>query len=217
EFVFALPRPLNFTAGQYLEWTLPHPKADQRGIRRYFTIASAPSESALRLAVKMVEGGSTFKSAMKELTPGQLLFATARAGDFVLTETDASYLFIAGGIGVTPFISHIRSALATGKSLNAILLYACKSEDDVAYRSLFEEVATLGVHMIPILSDPSDQWSGERGFITAEMLQRLVPDYQDRRAYISGPPAMVNAYTVLLKKNGVRNSAIKTDYFPGLA
>ncbi|MEZ4200614.1 MAG: FAD-dependent oxidoreductase, partial [Candidatus Paceibacterota bacterium] len=218
ELCFEVPRRLRFTSGQYLEWTLPHKDRDARGIRRYFTIASAPEETELKIGVRVAEEGSSFKRTLQNLKTGDHIYATARAGDFVLSEkSDTKYLFVAGGIGITPFVSHVRHTLATDAQFDAVLLYCNKTEQDIAYHELFTEAASSGLVTHHILSEPTEAWSGLRGFITEAMLKEQVADYQGRVCYISGPPAMVGAYTTLLRKLGVPAQNIKVDYFPGLA
>src|SRR5690606_30753698 len=82
EYVFHVPQTVAFKPGQYLEWTLPH-RADNRGIRRYFTIASSPTEPSLSIGVRMSEGGSSFKYNLFNLKD-KPIFATNLAGDFTL-------------------------------------------------------------------------------------------------------------------------------------
>ena len=104
EFVFTPDKPLTFRPGQYLEWTLGHTPSDDRGNRRYFTIASSPTESTVRLGVRISESKSTFKRALKDMQIGDVVSASSLAGDFVLPEDAKKKLvFIAGGIGITPF------------------------------------------------------------------------------------------------------------------
>jgi len=219
EYSFVSLRPVKFLAGQYLEWTLPHQKPDARSVRRYFTIASAPSESDLKLTVRFAEKSSSFKNQLRALVPGDKIYATARAGDFVLPKevSQHKYLFIAGGIGVTPFRSHIKEAMNKNMTLDAVMFYLNRTESDIAYRDLFTSASSMGVKLVNILDVPPKEWSEERGFITKEMLERQCPDFKERIAYISGPPGMVGAYKQLLRKAGVPAKNIKTDYFPGLA
>ena len=220
EYQFQPSYPLAFTPGQYLEWTLPHKHADRRGIRRYFTIASTPKEECVRLAVRMSEHGSTFKKALANLESGQLMYATARSGDFVLPSNyqDKKFIFVAGGIGVTPFRSHIQHAMEKGQPLDAMLFYCNKTEAEIAYRDFFTTAAEkIGLKTTYVINEPTDGWTGETGFIDLEMLKRTVPDFAERIVYISGPPGMVGAYSGLFRKNGVPRRHIRTDYFPGLA
>ena len=219
EFSFSSKYPFTFLPGQYLEWALPHPSPDARGTRRYFTIASAPSEEQVKLTVRTSEEGSTFKTALQAMKPGDTIHATARNGEFVLPKdlTDQKFLFISGGIGVTPFRSQVKSLIDTETKTDAVHFYCNKQEDDIAYHDLFNEAESVGVRTIDVLSDAGESWGGETGFIDLEMLKRHAPNFIDRKAYISGPPGMVGAYSKLLKENGVPARNIITDYFPGLA
>jgi ferredoxin-NADP reductase/Na+-translocating ferredoxin:NAD+ oxidoreductase RnfD subunit len=218
QFTFATPAGVRFTAGQYLEWMLPHAKSDSRGMRRYFTIASAPSETNLRIGVKITEGGSSFKQQLKTMLPGDTMYAAARGGDFILpSNLSEKLVFIAGGIGVTPFRSMIQHIVDTAEQRDAALLYACRTAADIAYKPLFTAAAGHGVHTTYVLSeDPVVQGPDiEHGMIDAAMLTKRVPDFKERTFYLSGPDAMVQAYKRLLESMGVTKSRIRTDYFPG--
>lgn len=205
EFVFTSNKPFTFKPGQYLEWTLGHKNPDQRGNRRYFTIASSPTENEVRLGIKTYEPASTFKKALLELEPGQTLSVGQLSGEFILPRDPGRKLaFIAGGIGVTPFRSMIQYMVDTGEKRDAILLYSTKSEDELAYKDVFAE---------------AEEKVGLKTYygrsITTEELMREVPDYKDRVFYLSGPRGMVVAFEKTLKQLGVHNRNIKIDFFPG--
>ncbi|MBI5467332.1 MAG: FAD-dependent oxidoreductase, partial [Candidatus Kerfeldbacteria bacterium] len=222
EFIFTTPRPVPYAAGQYMAWTVPHAHADQRGWRRYFTLASSPSESVLRLGLKMYKPSSTFKQRLLTLAPGQAIVASERDGDFTLPKAQQTKLaFIAGGIGVTPFRSIVQYCLDQHENRSMILLYASQTVGDIAYRDIFDAAEQqLGMKTIYVLGDESKvpgDWTGEHGRITAEMVKRHIPDYRERLFYISGPEAMVRAYKRLLASMGISSRRIKTDYFPGFA
>ncbi len=216
-FRFVTPHMPRFSAGQYLEWTLPH-VPDDRGIRRYFTIAAAPTESELQIGVKFFPDGSSFKKALGELEPGARLYAAQLGGDFVLpADPDRKLAFIAGGIGVTPFRSMVRHLIDLGEKRNITLFYATRTDAEIAYRPLWEEAAAqLPFRMIRVLADEDARADdAEHGFVTHEMLRRRLPDWQERDFYLSGPDAMVQTYKHLLRGMGVADARIHTDYFPG--
>lgn len=220
DFSFSTPNKLQFKPGQYIEWTFTHAHPDQRGIRRYFTIASAPEEESLHLGVKITPEGSSFKKALLAMNPGDELIVGQVSGDFVLPENPATKLvFIAGGIGVTPFRSHIQHLIATGQKRDVVLLYACATDKDFVYTDIFDQGRkSFGLQVHYIASDRehvSKEWSGKVGHIDAKMLNELVPDFRERTFYISGPGAMVVAYKKLLNELKVSSNQIKTDYFPG--
>ncbi len=221
EFIFtgAVPR---FTPGQYAEWTLAADSGDNRGNRRYFTLASSPTESDVRLGVKFYAKPSTYKTLLADFKQGSSIAVGSIAGDFVLPRNAKRKLaFIAGGIGVTPFRSMIKSLVDSGEKRDIVLIYSNKTEAEIAYRELFAqaEQAGIGLRTIYTLSDKDvgADWKGERGAIDAPMIARTVPDYRDRMFYISGPQGMVKSFKGMLKEMGVPGRRIETDYFPGFA
>ena len=222
DFIFKAESKLNFRPGQYLEWTLGHQNADSRGNRRYFTIASSPTEDEIRIGVKFYSQSSTYKQSLLSLKPGDKIVASQLAGDFVLNKDKMQKMvFIAGGIGITPFGSILKFLIDTNQSRPITLFYAVRSPQDVVYSDILSTaVKLLGIRVVYLLTsatEPVLEWSGKIGRITTEMLAEEVPDYQQRIFYLSGPPSMVDAYKKTLLKMGIRRTKIKTDYFPGFA
>lgn len=219
EFTFEKPAGFTFQAGQYLEWMLPHKNADSRGVRRYFTIASSPTESVIRLALKFIKNGSSYKAALQQLQPGEQIIASQLAGDFQLSKQSNRKLgFIAGGIGVTPFSSHVAFIRDTKQTSDIKLFYCVNLIEDLAYAESFQSTAAdFSLELIPVVAKEEAIYPAEQGFVTKETLEKRAPDYLDRQWYLSGPPPMVNAYDTLLKKSGVPASQITKDFFPGLA
>jgi len=222
ELVFDGPRLPKFQAGQYLEWNVAHHHPDARGTRRYFTIASSPTETGLRIGIKQYQPMSTYKQVLLQLQPGETIVAEQIDGDFVLPKKIGQPLvFIAGGIGITPFRSMLKYLLDRKEIRPITLFYANQIESDIVYTDIIKQaVQELGLQAVYVLSDkekvPAD-WTGERGYITAEMMQKFVPEYSAARFYLSGPQGMVTSYVKMLKSIGVKNSHIRTDYFPGFA
>jgi ferredoxin-NADP reductase/Na+-translocating ferredoxin:NAD+ oxidoreductase RnfD subunit len=220
DFVFASDRPLAFAPGQYLEFALGVPHGDSRGNHRYFTIASAPTEADLRLGVKFNPQPSAFKAALAALRPGDTVFASGLAGDFVLPRRhDAKLAFLAGGIGITPFRSMLKYLLDRGERRPIVLLYAAEKRDDLAYGDIIARAhAELGIRTAYALArDPGGLAGAHHGFIDEAFLVREIPDYRERMFYVSGPRAMVAASEALLRRLGVAPSRIKVDFFPGFA
>lgn len=220
EFVFKAPKKVLFKAGQYFEWTLPRLFLENRGNRRYFTIASSPTEEDVRLGVRVFSKGSRFKQELINMKPGDEIWASQLTGEFTLPDnTSTKLLFIAGGIGITPFRSMIKYVLDHHESRDIVLLYASRSIDSFVYQDIFAEAEKqLGIKVVYIITEkdniPTD-WQGQSGFIDEKLLQENVPDYCERVCYLSGPNAMVERYETLLASVGVKKSNIKKDYFPG--
>lgn len=220
EYIFRSNQKLNFKPGQYLEWTLPHKKADIRGNRRYFTIASSPTEKHLRLGIRIEEKSSSFKHKLKEFSPADTIVASQLTGDFTMPDDLSKKLvFIAGGIGVTPFRSMMKFLIDNKEQRSVVLFYANKWKDEIAYKEIFDQgERELGLKTVYVLTDKEHVpagWSGKVGRIDEKMITSEVPDYKERIFYISGPNAMVDAYKRLLAKLGIPNTNIVTDYFPG--
>ncbi len=220
EFVFTKPSGLSFIPGQYLEWTLPHTGHDNRGIRRYFTIASSPTEAEVKLGVKFGEQVSSYKEALRELTPGAVVYAAQRSGDFILPhDTSQKLAFVAGGIGITPFRSMTRSLIDSLDKRDIVLLYANNTRVEICYQELWDEAATqMPFSVVHAIAKEENLPEGfEHGYLTEEIIRRRVPDLKERTWYLSGPHGMVVAYQKLLTGLGVPGRQIKSDYFPGLA
>lgn len=220
EFTFVPEKTMPYLAGQYLEWTLPEgKKVDAKGNRRYFTIASSPTEKEVRLGVRMNDAPSSFKQTLLALEIGDTISAGQLAGDFTLpTNQKKKLVFIAGGIGVTPFRSMVQYILDTGKR-DVVMFYSNKKAEEVAYYDLLERARTaIGMKTIYALTDDTRSFTGSyNGMINADIIKKEVPDYKERTFYISGPRGMVLAFETALKDLGIRQSHIKTDYFPGFA
>ncbi|MDB5188164.1 MAG: hypothetical protein JWO50_684 [Candidatus Kaiserbacteria bacterium] len=212
-----------FLPGQYAEWTIHTKHDDSRGNRRYFTIASSPAEGDLRIGVKVYDKPSTYKQSLMQLKVGDTILAGSIAGDFTMPhDTTQKIAFIAGGIGITPFRSMVQHMIDTQQKRDAVLLYSNRSEDEIAYYDFFQNASNVlspSFRVIHTLTDPgiSNTWNGEKGFIDGAFIERTVPDYKERKFYISGPQGMVSACLSALLKLGVPRTNIHTDYFPGFA
>ncbi len=216
DFVFSRPSGTHFAPGQYMEWTIPAFLPDLRGNRRSFSLASSPKEKDLRIGVKFYEPGSDFKKRMLKLSPGDQLVAGQLAGDFQLpAATKQPLVFIAGGIGITPFRSMVQHMIDTGQERRVTLFYCINSMKEAAYKEVFEQARSLGVKVIYVVAEGAVPKHGYEGYLTAEILKKEVLDYQQRLYYISGPNAMVRVLRKLLRQNDVKATSIRTDFFSG--
>jgi glycine betaine catabolism B len=220
DFVFNSDRKLVFEAGQYLDWTLEVRNPDDRGNRRPFTIASAPTDTEVHLGVKFYKGPSAFKRSLFNLKPGDAIYGSQIAGSFVLPRDRAQKLaFIAGGIGVTPFRSMMQDMIDRQDARSVVMLYGNNSVKDIAYSEVFDKAEReLGIKTVyAVAEDAALDTNMHHGFIDAALIQHEVPDYRERTFYISGPRAMVLRFQGVLKELGVARTRIKVDFFPGFA
>jgi ferredoxin-NADP reductase len=216
---------LSFRPGQYLEWTLgaggttSSEKADGRGNRRYFTIASSPTEDTIQLGVKFYEPSSSFKKQLLAMQPGNTIVAGQLAGDFTLPKDPKQKLaFIAGGIGITPFRSMIKDLVDRGEKRDAILFYSNRSDGEIAYRGVFNDAKQkIGMRTVYITTGGGTPNANGGNRLTADTIKKEIPDYGERMFYISGTHALTNAFEKMLRDMGVPRTHIKTDFFPGFA
>ncbi len=221
DFVFKPSQQLAFAPGQYMEFTLAHPHSDARGNRRYFTLASSPTERDLHLGVRFYEQGSSFKDAMYRMDGRTKIVGAQIAGDFTLPKDPTQKLvFIAGGIGITPFRSMLKYLLDSQQGRDIVLFYVNKTVNEIVYQDVLSAAQRwLGLRTFYTLTDTNAiprNWPGLVGRISEQTILATVPDYQERTYYLSGPPEMVRAYEQVLKNLHVRNDQIKKDFFPGL-
>src|SRR3989344_2323230 len=206
---------VKFEPGQFLEWTLAHKNPDSRGVRRFFTIASSPTEDEIILASRFADKSSSFKEALKSLRTGDQIIGSNLAGEFTLPSDASKKLaftserrklcFIAGGIGITPFRSMAKYLIDKKEARDIVLLFSNKTEKDIIFRDVFEKAGWKNIYVNTDID----------GYIDEELIKSKVPDYKDRHFYLSGPPSMVDAFADLLDKMGIPGNQIRTDFFPG--
>lgn len=218
-FGFKKPTDFNFLPGQYMEWTLPHPKSDSRGNRRYFSISSSPTEKEITMTVKFYDKASSYKTELINLENSKQIVGAQVAGDFVLPkDLKMPMVFIAGGVGIAPFRSMIKYIIDKNLQANIILLFTNRTKEDILFADVFAKAAANGVKTIYNLTDVQNvpiNWQGSTGHITSEKIKQLIPDYLKRFYYLSGPQLMVQNFEDELTKSGIPKKQIKTDFFPG--
>ncbi len=221
EFIFAPNRRLAFAPGQYMEWTLGHEEPDSRGNRRYFTLASAPTETNLRLGVRFNDPSSSYKQALLEMGKNDEILAGQLAGDFTLPrDPEQPLVFIAGGIGITPFRSMIKYLLDNHQPRPVTLFYGNRTVRDIVYKNVFDQAEReLGIRTIYMVEDKAGMppgWVGLVGLVSPEVIKKYTPNYRTAIYFISGPTVMVDAVKAMLQKMGISSGQIKTDFFAGL-
>lgn len=212
DVTFSLRRPLQFRAGQYLEITIPHRGADLRGLRRMFSITSVPGAETVSLGVKIpTDRRSTFKEALLALPVGSAVLATGVSGGMTLPAArETPILMIAGGIGITPFVSQIRWAVGQGRDI--VLVYAVADGSEIAYADLPDVRVVLMSSSRPEQLPAGWEYGGS-GRIDGESLLGVVPDAAARHTMVSGSPAFVESVAAAARKAGARQ--IVSDPFFG--
>jgi len=222
ELMFEKPDGFVYEPGQYLEINLKHPKVDSRGIKRWFTMSSSPTEGDIMLTTRIVEKHSSFKQAMISLEPADEIEAIGPQGNFLLpSDTDKPIVWIAGGIGITPFRSQLKFLLDNQQlDRDITLIYSNRTEQDICFGDLWssavKQMPKFNIVMT-LVDDIPESWTGETGLVDEAMIMRAVG--ADRAVssmafYVSGPEPMVEAFAPKLVAMGVAEADIKQDWFP---
>ncbi len=219
-FRFKKPAGFQFSPGQAVYISLPNLVAsDDRGRVRTFSIASAPHEAELVVATRLSD--SSFKRGLMGAAPGTAVEIEGPFGDLSLHEDAARpAVFLAGGIGVTPFRSMILDATTRGLSHRLFLFYSNRSPEDAAFLAEMTELEKQNprfklVATITETQGARPDWDGERGAITKQMIAKYLGDLAAPVFYVVGPPAMASAMETLLRDAGVKSDDVRSEAFSG--
>jgi glycine betaine catabolism B len=207
-FLFKSENKLKWKAGQYIFLKIPHKNPDDRGEERHFTISSAPFEENIMITTKFdFKGGSSFKKALLQLNEGGSIEMYNLEGDFIIRDSRSKYVFIAGGIGITPYRSIMMDLVNRGKKADIILLYFCKTSE-IIFKDIFDKIerrnSKIKIHYI---TEPQR--------VNEDIIKSRVQDFNERILYASGPYLMVKAVEDVLSNLNVKEKNIIKDYFPG--
>lgn len=212
-FYFKPDKPVRYLAGQFTELSLPHNNPDERGIKHWFTLSSSPAEELLSITTKFSDPGSTFKQTLQNLKKGQVFTAADPMGDFVLPKnSQKGLLFVAGGIGITPFRSMVKWLTDAGEKRDIHLIYAVSDQAELAFLDIFKD---YGLRLNIITSNPTKDWRGLTGKLSGQKILDIIGPLNDRLLYISGPEPMVEALERDLLNKGVPREQLVGDFFPG--
>ncbi|HEX4662215.1 MAG TPA: FAD-dependent oxidoreductase [Candidatus Saccharimonadales bacterium] len=199
-FCFKPEKPLDWEAGQFMRWQID---VDGKPMDHWFTISSAPYEK--KTCITTHARDTPFKQALKKLEVGDVIHGFGRDGDFVWQDSDLPHVFIAGGIGVTPFHSIIKQRAHVGQSLPVTLLYANR-DDDIAFKAELDAIARAHPEfgLSYLVGKP----------LTVDIIKQKVPHILDSLVYLSGAEPMVEAIGDQLQKVGLPAHQLKRDFFP---
>jgi ferredoxin-NADP reductase len=219
-FHFARPAGFAHAAGQNVLVTLlDPPQTDSQGDGRTFTLASAPHEPELMVATRMRD--SAFKRVLKSAAIGTPVRIEGPDGVMVLHEDAARpAVFLARGIGVTPFVSMARHTAKEKLPHRILLLYSNRRPEDAAFLEELErlEQANRNYRLIATMTEAAKSarpWSGETAMIGRELLERSLRDVKAPVYYFAGPPGMTMAMQSMLAAMGVSENDMRCEEFYG--
>lgn len=191
-FIFDLGgQQLDYRPGQILHYELDALAfPDERGNRRHFTISSSPTEEGVVMFTTRIRG-SGFKETLRQAPIGYELTCETPEGEFILRqgETRLHHVFIAGGIGITPYRSILRYSVDMKEPLNVLMLYFNRSSDDIIFLRELEDIARQmpTFSQVNVLTEPEEGWKGEQGKLDEAILRTLVPDPDRMCFWVSSP------------------------------
>ncbi len=219
-FYFDKPAAFQFKPGQSVDLTLIDPaETDAEGNIRTFSIASAPFDPHLMIATRM--RNTAFKRVFKTMPLGTAVKIDGPNGSFTLHRNQATpAVFLAGGIGITPFFSIIRHAAAEKLPHHLYLFYSNRRPEDAPFLAALEDSTEQNpnFHFFPTMTNMETsqrEWKGERGLIDRDMVARHVPSLNGPIYYVAGPPGMVAAMRQMLVAAGVDEDDLRSEEFAG--
>lgn len=207
------PLPFEHVAGQYLNLAL---EIDGKRVNRSYTIASSPTRAQYcEISVKRCGHASGHLHAT--LREGQTLKVSAPAGKFVFAGPEAKrVVLIAGGVGITPMMSIVRSLTDRCWTGEMYLLFSVRTRADVVFESelayLSRRFPNLRV-LVTLTGDAGADWDGARGQISREMIEGFVPGLRGGPVFLCGPDPMMTAMRKVLVEIGVPDAEIHQEAF----
>ncbi len=207
----------DFEAGQFFLLTL---QVDGQDVVKPFSFSNSPTEKGyIEFTKKLTD--SPFSRALSKLKVGDQISIKMPFGDFSLDKNDKKVVFIAGGIGITPFRSVVKYATDAGMTNDIVLLYGNDAEQNITFKQDLDVLQdeNINFRVVYTLSDPDVKtcgWKGCCGYIDSGMIKTEVPDYKDRVFYLCGPPGMVKCIDGGLKTDlGIPEGNIRREHFIG--
>ncbi|MEK7617016.1 MAG: FAD-dependent oxidoreductase [Patescibacteria group bacterium] len=208
---------LQFSAGQYFFITLPkllYP--DEKGPRRHFSIVNSPNEKGiLSMATRIT--GSGFKKTLSELPVGTEVEVGPIAGVFVLPQNfNQPLVLIAGGIGITPYISMLRFIAEEKLPVNITLIYSNRNQGSTPFLKEIQHLTKQIPQFKLVLTMTEDnEWVGEKKKVDGQFIKEYTKDLQAPYYMVVGPPLMTDAVVEELKRIGIEDQNLKIEKFTG--
>ncbi len=213
---FRKPERFRFTAGQFAFVTAPDMGFhDDEGLRKPFSIASAPYEDELIFAVRITD--SAFKRTLVEMPPASSITVEQAVGSFTLPgDASLPLVFLAGGLGVAPFRSMVLQALHDRTDHRITLFYSSRYPEEAVFLGELEaaDAQSPNIAVLPTVTrgvSAGGEWKGLTGRISADMIRDRCRQWHEAHYYLSGPAAMVDGMRAVLDEMGIDRGRIKRE------
>ena len=219
-FFFQRPEKLDFLPGQFMRLILDLPLPTDRGSGRFFSIASSPTEKEY-LMITVRTSPQIYKKTLLNLMPGNKIQISLPYGVFTLKpEEPQPYIFLAGGIGITPFRSMIRYSADLNFKRPITLISSFSTVEEIVFQAEMQTIAQnhTWLKLVQTITQPeksNDPWRGNIGRIDENLIKKNVVDITSSVFYLAGPPAMVDSMFAIVKSLGVEENRIRREKFTG--
>ena len=204
-----------FLAGQYIAL-----QVETGGIQtaRPYSISSAPNQTGFYdITIRRVEDGLVSNYLLDEIRIGDELRSSGPAGNFYFNPLihKKTMVCIAGGSGITPFMSMIREIVECGLDRSVYLFYGSKTTDDIIFHSELMQKAERfdNIRYIPVIEDPDEDYAGACGFMTGELIQDVLGDIGDKSFFICGPQGMYDFCLPELASLGIPRGKLRQEMY----
>lgn len=216
-FHFSKPDGFTFKPGQAIDLILPETKGEK--LAHAFSLVSAPFEDELVIATRMRD--SHYKKTLDALPIGAPLLLDGPFGSLTLSTTsNRPAVLVAGGIGVTPFISMVKQATHDHSQRELLLIYSNRRPEDAPFLEELEMLQgqNLNFRLLATMTqmkNSSRQWNGTTGLIDAALVKSAVHWFDKPPFYLAGPPKMVNDIRKVLVSADIDEDDIRDEGFFG--
>ena len=212
-YKFLRPAELTYKPGQFFFVTI---KEDNKELTHHFSFSSSPTEKEhFEFTKKLTD--HEYSMALKASKVGDWARIDASYGQFTFEGEYPKIALLAGGIGITPFVSICKYAADKRLNSKITLFYGCRTENDVALKQELESMQeeNKNLKVVFTVNEATSQWKGATGVINADLIQKELPDYKENVFYACGPPPMVTAIEKLVEGMGLQKGQLKLEYFTG--
>lgn len=204
-----------FLAGQYISLFL---EIDGVRTSRPYSISSPPNQTGYYdLTIRRMEGGLVSNFLLNRVGREDILQSSGPEGHFYYNPLfhDKTMVCLAGGSGITPFMSMIREVVECGLDREIALFYGNKNVEEAIFHPLLLDLSDRfhPIHYFPVVEEPPKGYSGPVGFITGELIQKTIPDLADKTFYLCGPQAMYDFCIPELERLGIPRRKIRKEVY----